>query len=186
MIMKNIVLFLFIIIFSYSNAKSEDSIDIPNGIYHGKLAIGGDIYCHSTVHKIKVQDNNITIFSDDILGPKRYNFKLNEDKFENRLFAINNISAPYKLIYIKDKKIIKMKIFHNCVGSAIFRPDSGPVLFNVDNNKTEKAEEDKDSQIENIISISTKICEDMGLKNESNLMDKCVLTLVKKHKLFKN
>ena len=40
--------------------------------------------------------------------------------------------------------------------------------------------------IENIISTSTKICEDIGLKNESNLMDKCVLTLIKKHKLFKN
>ena len=184
--MKNIVLFLFIIIFSYSNAVSEDSIDIPNGVYHGKLSIGGDVYCVSTVYKIKVQNNNITIFSDDILGPKRYNFKLNEDKFENRFFSINNISAPYKFMYIKDKKIIKMKIFHNCVGSAIFRPDSDPVLFNIDKNKTEKEEVDKDSLIENIISTSTKICEDIGLKNESNLMDKCVLTLIKKHKLFKN
>ncbi len=184
--MKNILLFLFIIIFSNSNAISEDSIAIPNGVYHGKLVIGGDIYCVSTVHKIKVQDNNITIFSDDILGPRRYNFKLNEDKFENRLFSINNISAPYKFIYLKDKKIIKMEIFHNCTGSAIFRPDSGPVLFNIDKHKIEKEEVDENSLIETIISTSTKICEDMGLTKESNLMDKCILTLIQKHKLFKN
>ena len=185
--MKNIILFLFIIIYSFSSALSEEIIDIPNGIYHGKLSIGGDVYCISTVNKIKVQDNNITIYSDDILGPKRYNFKLKEDKFENRFFSINNISAPYKFIYNEDKKIIKMTIFHNCVGSAIFRPDSDPVLFNIDNSKIIKKEEvDKKILIENIISTSTKICEDMGLKNESNLMDKCVLTLIKKHKLFKN
>ena len=87
---------MFIIIFSNSNAISEDSIAIPNGVYHGKLVIGGDIYCVSTVHKIKVQDNNITIFSDDILGPRRYNFKLNEDKFENRLFQQRDVTSSQR------------------------------------------------------------------------------------------
>lgn len=184
--MKNYFLLFFIIIFSNFSAFSADYLDIPNGDYHGKLSIGGDVYCISTIYKINVKDKDITIYSDDILGPKRYRFKLNEDKFENRLFSINNISAPYKFIYLKDKKIIKMEIFHNCTGSAIFRPDSGPVLFNIDKHKIEKEEVDENSLIETIISKSTKICEDMGLTKESNLMDKCILTLIQKHKLFKN
>jgi hypothetical protein len=184
--MINYSLLFLIIIFSSFNALSRDYLDIPNGDYHGKLSIGGDVYCISTIYKIKVKDKNITIYSDDILGPRRYKFILNEDKFENRFFIINNISAPYEFNYRKEKKSIDMKIFHNCVGSAIFRAESEPVLFNIDKHKNETEEKDDNTAIENIISTSTKLCEEMGLKNEDKLMNKCVLTLIKKHKIFKN
>ena len=79
-----------------------------------------------------------------------------------------------------------MKIFHNCVGSAIFRADSEPVLFNIDKYKTKKEEIDKNTRIKDIINSSTKTCEEMGLKNKEKLMNKCVLTLIKKHKIFNN
>ena len=184
--MKNYFLLFFIIIFSNFSAFSADYLDIPNGDYHGKLSIGGDVYCISTIYKINVKDKDITIYSDDILGPKRYRFKLNEDKFENRFFSINNISPPYEFIYREDKKTINMKIFHNCVGSAIFRADSEPVLFNIDKYKTKKEEIDKNTRIKDIINSSTKTCEEMGLKNKEKLMNKCVLTLIKKHKIFNN
>ena len=184
--MKKIFLLFFIFIFLSFTALSNDYLDIPNGDYHGKLSIGGDVYCISTIYKINVKDKDITIYSDDILGPRRYKFKLNEDKFENRFFSINNISAPYEFVYKKDKKVINMKIFHNCVGSAIFRADSEAILFNTDKNKTVKEEIDKNTSIENIISTSKKICEEIGLKNEERLMNKCILTLIKNHKIFNN
>ena len=49
-----------------------------------------------------------------------------------------------------------------------------------------KEEINKNTSIENIISTTKKICEEIGLKNEERLMNKCILTLIKKHKIFNN
>ncbi len=37
-----------------------------------------------------------------------------------------------------------------------------------------------------MIILTTKICEEIGLKNDDTLMNKCILTLIKNYELFKN
>ena len=159
------------------NSLSNDDINIPDGIYNGDFFVGGHVNCNAWVEKIKVLNNSVSIYYRDIIGLQKYKFILNEDKYENRLFRLNNIAAPYKISYVKEIKSIKFHIYSICGGTGVFKLEQ----------KDKQIEEiNVNKKIENMIILTTKICEEIGLKNDDTLMNKCILTLIKNYEFLKN
>ena len=156
---------------------SDDDINIPDGIYNGKFFVAGHVNCNAWIEKIIVLNNSVTIYYRDIIGQQKYKFILNEDKYENRLFRINNIAALYTISYMKEIKSIKLHLHSICSGTGVFKLEQK-------NKQTEEIDTNK--EIDNMIILTTKICEEIGLKNDDILMNKCILTLIRNYKYFKN
>tara|TARA_B100000686_G_C16609711_1_gene873131 strand:+ start:622 stop:1143 length:522 start_codon:yes stop_codon:yes gene_type:complete len=173
--MKNILIMLSILIL-YSNNTLSDYINIPDGNYYGNFPVGGSVFCNATIRKINVLNNSVTMYYDDIIGPQRYKFILNKNNYENKMFKVNNFSSPYKLYYNKKNESIKIILHTHCFGEGIFK---------LKKIITQNEKINVDISLKKIITLATQICKEIGTGN-IEFMDKCVLTLIKNHKYFKN
>ena len=121
MIMKKII-FIFIVAFTF-NCFGKDLILVPNGVWYGNLSVRASaVICNFTIKNIIVEDNNVFIYGDHILGVKsfRFKFNLNEDKWATELFKINTLEFPYNFSFSEDKKFIKLKFFDICNAEGYF------------------------------------------------------------------
>ena len=164
--MKKLLLISLIIFYSLlSKAFCEDKINIPDGIWHGNLPVGGMILCEANIYKIIVKNNKVSIHGNDIFGPSANKFNLNENKYENKFFRLNNYTNRFKFTYLKKEKQIKMSFSGACVGEGIFK------LKETTNMNTK-------------VLFIEKICKEIGLL-DNELLNKCIVTILKNYKDFK-
>jgi len=114
--MKKLILIIAITIFFLPLLSfSKDKESLPDGMWYGNIQVRGSaVICNFTIKSIKVENNNVLVFGDHILGPIKHIFNLNKDKWSNKHFIINNMDFPYKLYYSVKTKSIKLKFFGTC------------------------------------------------------------------------
>ena len=184
--MKKLLLISLIIFYSLlSKAFCEDKINIPDGIWHGNFAVGGTILCDAKIYKIIVKNNKVSIHGNDIFGPSTNKFNLNENKYENKFFRLNNYTNRFKFTYLKKEKQIKISFSGACVGEGIFKLEEN---LNIKSRDHEKAEVEKEvkvavkdtTRLEDMLVIAKTTCEEIGISDTDQKYGKCVLTLLKR------
>ena len=188
--MKKLILISLVIFFVIcSRSWSQNKIYLPDGIYHGSLPIAGSVYCNAKLTKIIIKNNKVRVIGTDIIGPINYKFNLNEDKYANRLFKINNITNPYQFTYLEKAKHIKLSFSGTCVGEGIFKEEKKEKPFEEVLSVFELFKES--FKLEDNLSIKNKItfvenkCKEMGLADNEVLYNKCIITLLKNFDDFK-
>ena len=145
---------------------------IPDGTWYGNLAVGGGAHCSSTVRKIQILNNIAIVKGTDGLGPLNYKFTVGKDKYANRLFKINTIATHYEFNYNRVDNTITLSFNGACGGKETFKQKDSLIA--------KKA----DLDIKSIIKFSEDICKEIGLEENKNYYDKCVLTLIKNFNTF--
>ena len=188
--MKKLILISLVISFAIcSRSWAEDKINISDGIWHGSLPISGNILCDALLNKIVIKNNKVAVKGIDIIGPINYKFNLNENKYENKFFKINNITNRYKFIYLEKENQIKLSFNGACVGEEIFKLDKQEKTFEELLSEFELSKEN--SKLEEKLSIKSKVlfienkCKEMGLVDNEMLYNKCIVTLLKSFDNFK-
>ena len=188
--MKKLIFISLVIFFAIcSRSWGQDKIYISDGIWRGSLPISGHILCDAFLNKIVIKNNKVAVKGVDIIGPINYKFNLNEDKFANRLFKINNITNRYKFTYLEKEKHIKLSFSGSCVGEGIFKLDKQEKTFEELLSEFELSKEN--SKLEENLSIKSKVlfvenkCKEMGLVDNETLYNKCIVTLLKSFDNFK-
>ena len=171
--MYKLLFIIFIIIFSIeSKCWGQEKLLIPDGTWYGNFAVGGEAHCSANLRSIKIINNIATVKGLDIIGPMNYKFTVGKDKYANRLFTINNITTRYKFNYNKVDNTITLSFYGTCVGKETFKQKDSLIA--------KKA----DLDIKSIIKFSEDICKEIGLEENKNYYDKCVLTLIKNFNNF--
>jgi hypothetical protein len=145
---------------------------IPDGTWYGNFAVGGDVHCGANIRSIKIINNIATVKGMQLLGLINYKFTVGADKYENRLFIINNVTPHYKFTYNRVDNTITLSFYGVCVGEETFKQKDSLIA--------KKA----DLDIKSIIKFSEDICKEIGLEENKNYYDKCVLTLIKNFNNF--
>ena len=169
---KLILISLFIFFAICSKSWAENSNLIPDGKWYGNFAVGGEVHCSANIRSITIINNVATVKGIEILGPINYKFTVGADKFENRLFTINNMTTNYKFTYNRVDNTITLSFDGACVGKETFKQKDSLI--------TKKT----DLDIKSIIKFSEDICKEIGLEENKNYYDKCVLTLIKNFNNF--
>ena len=169
---KLLLISLFIFFTICSRSWAENSNLIPDGKWHGNLAVGGKVHCGANIRSITIINNVATVKGMDILGVINYKFTVGEDKYENRLFKINNVTPHYKFTYNRVDNTITLSFYGACGGKETF------------NQKDSSIAKKTDLDIKSIIKFSEDICKEIGLEENKNYYDKCVLTLIKNFNNF--
>lgn len=171
--MYKLLFIIFLITFSMgSKSWGQEKLLIPDGTWYGNLAVGGEVHCNGNLKSIKIINNIVTVKGLDIGGPLNYKFTVGKDKYANRLFKINNITTHYKFIYNRVDNTITLSFYGACGGKETFKQKDSLIA--------KKA----DLDIKSIIKFSEDICKEIGLEENKNYYDKCVLTLIKNFNTF--
>ena len=172
--MYKLLFIIFLISFSMGlKSWGQEKLLISDGTWYGNFAVGGEVHCSANLTSIKIINNIATVKGTDISGhPINYKFTVGKDKYANRLFTINNITTRYKFNYNKVENTITLSFYGTCVGKETFKQKDSLIA--------KKA----DLDIKSIIKFSEDICKEIGLEENKNYYDKCVLTLIKNFNNF--
>ena len=171
--MYKLLFIIFLIIFSIGlKSWGQEKLLIPDGTWYGNFAVGGEVHCSANLKSITIINNITTVKGLDIVGPVNYKFTVGADKYANRLFAINNIATHYKFTYNRVDNTITLSFYGACGGKETFKQKDNLIA-----KKT-------DLDIKSIIKFSEDICKEIGLEENKNYYDKCVLTLIKNFNNF--
>jgi len=172
--MKKLIFISLVIFFVIcSSSWSQDKIDISDGIWRGSLPISGNVLCGALLNKIVIKNNKVAVKGWDIFGPINYKFNLNENKYENKFFKINNYTNRYKFTYLEKEKHIKLSFSGACVGEGIFKLEENLSIKSRDHEKDT-------TRLEDMLVIAKTTCEEIGIPDTDPKYGKCVLTLLKK------
>ncbi|MDB9762664.1 hypothetical protein OAC06_07610, partial [Alphaproteobacteria bacterium] len=144
--------------------------------WYGNFVVGGGAHCSSTVRKIQILNNIAIVKGTDGLGPLNYKFTVGKDKYANRLFKINTIATHYEFNYNRVDNTITLSFNGECAGKKTFKQK--------DSQKNIQIDKKADLDIKSIIKFSEDICKEIGLEENKNYYDKCVLTLLKNFNIF--
>ena len=188
--MKKLIFISLVIFFVIcSSSWSQDKIDISDGIWRGSLPISGNVLCGALLNKIVIKNNKVRVKGMDAFGPINYKFNLNEDKYANKYFMLNNHANRYKFTYLEKENQIKLAFSGTCVGEGIFKLDKQEKTFEELLSEFELSKEN--SKLEENLSIKSKVlfvenkCKEMGLVDNETLYNKCIVTLLKSFDNFK-
>ena len=172
--MKKLIFISLVIFFVIcSSSWGQDKIDISDGIWRGSLPISGNVLCGALLNKIVIKNNKVAVKGWDIFGPINYKFNLNENKYENKFFKINNYTNRYKFTYLEKEKHIKLSFSGACVGEGIFKLEENLSIKSRDHEKDT-------TRLEDMLVIAKTTCEEIGISDTDQKYGKCVLTLLKK------
>ena len=171
--MKKLILISLVIFLAIcSKSWAENSNLIPDGKWYGNFAVSGVVHCSANLKSITIINNIATVKGMQLLGLINYKFTVGADKYANRLFAINNIATHYKFTYNRVDNTITLSFYGACGGKETFKQKDNLIA-----KKT-------DLDIKSIIKFSEDICKEIGLEENKNYYDKCVLTLIKNFNNF--
>ena len=155
-----------------SKSWGQEKLLIPDGTWYGNLAVSGDVHCSASITSIKIINNIATVKGTQLLGLINYKFTVGADKYENKLFLINNITPHYKFTYNRVDNTITLSFYGACGSKGTFK------------QKNIQIDKKADLDIKSIIKFSEDICKEIGLEENKNYYDKCVLTLIKNFNNF--
>jgi len=174
--MYKLLFIIFLITFSIGlKSWGQEKLLIPDGTWYGNLAVnggGGAVHCSANIRSIKITNDIVTIKGRDIFGIINHKFTVGKDKVVNKWLNLSNIRTKYKFNYNRMDNTITLSVNGQCIGKETFKQKDSLIA--------KKA----DLDIKSIIKFSEDICKEIGLEENKNYYDKCVLTLIKNFNTF--